>query len=72
MSKLENMFKLHSGIELPKVDLTYELLNQLDANPHAKLLDARRIDVVKMFASAIVKRFEDMNQTAKGGPFRPA
>lgn len=64
MSNLEHLFKQIAGVDLPKVDLAYALLEVLDTNPLIRLLDPRRLNAVKTIATTIIKRFEARNNSA--------
>jgi hypothetical protein len=58
MVKLERAFEKKAGVQLPKIDLAYSLLELLDIDPGAKLLDPRRSDAVRIIATSMINHFQ--------------
>lgn len=56
MNRLEQAVLERTGRRLPKVDLAYELLDVLNADPSARLLDPRRAGALRDVAWAIRER----------------
>jgi hypothetical protein len=59
MESLEAAYLENAGVPLPKVELAYEFLEILDANPAKSLLDGRRKERFKRIAGEVLKAFQD-------------
>lgn len=57
MTALEKAFKTVTRNELPKVELAYEVIDLLEANPSRSVLEPRRLAAFKSLGKAVLERF---------------
>jgi predicted ATP-dependent endonuclease of OLD family len=58
MEALEIAFLDSTGVKLAKVDLAYELLDVINADPNARLVDPELVQALKSIAQSIAERLE--------------
>ncbi|MEJ2814975.1 AAA family ATPase [Caulobacter sp. CCG-8] len=67
MAALEAAFFASTAVKLPKVDLAYELLDQIHSDPTTRLVDARRRQTLEDLVLRIATQLEPPKVASKAG-----
>jgi hypothetical protein len=58
MAALEALYLRNTGVELPKIELAYEILAMIDENPGSAILDRARKRTFRSIVRKVTRLFE--------------